>query len=253
MKNRIVISYDETHHLKSGKPLYSQRFDKVQSYHFPPAYAPVIKNHEAFFIDIHGNQVFQRKFKDVFGFYDGVATVADKSGFFHINAQGLDIHSQIYSWAGNFQEGFCTVQSIDGGLFYHIDETGKPIYNQKYAYVGDYRYGVAVVSDDNGNCTHINSEGNLLHGKYFLELDVYHKGYAIAKDERGYFHINKKGEPLYHNRYIHLEPFYNGRAIAVNQCGVRSIIAIDGITIKNIHNQSTETSAIDNKTYSFEE
>lgn len=232
--NKIVISLDETHHLLDGSPLYSHRFDKVQSFHFhfPLAYAPVTRDQRAFFINIEGRSVFERSFKNAFGFYHGIATVVDENGFFHINEQGQDIHSQRFTWSGNFQEGVCVVEDIESNLFFHIDRKGNPIYTKKYAYVGDYRYGIAVITNADGLCAHIDFQGQLLHEKCFLDLDVYHKGYAIAKDEKGYFHINKAGEAIYNERYIKLEPFYNDRAVAIDQYGVKMIITTDGRIVK---------------------
>ncbi|RKZ75015.1 MAG: hypothetical protein DRQ57_08995 [Gammaproteobacteria bacterium] len=243
--NEIIISFDETHHLKNGKPLYPYRFDKVQSFHFPLGYAPVKKRQHAFFINTEGKTVFERAFKDAFGFYDNIATVVDENGFFHIDTQGHDIHSQRFAWAGNFQESLCVVKDIKSKQFFHIDKNGKPIYTKKYAYVGDYRYGIAVIMNNDGLCTHIDTHGKLRHKKYFLELDVYHKGYAIAKDERGYFHINKAGKALYNNRYLKLEPFYNGRAVAVDQYGVKLIISTEGETIQKIDNNNAEIQKIE--------
>jgi hypothetical protein len=233
--NNIIISLDETHHIRDKKPLYSHRFDKVQSFHFPLGYAPVINNQCAFFINLEGRPVFGRNFKNAFGFYNGIATVVDNFGFFHIDEQGRDIYCQRFTWSGNFQEGLCVVDDIEGNGFFHIDKKGNPAYTEKYAYVGDFRYGVAVVTSENGFCTHINNQGQLLHGKYFLELDVYHKGYAIAKDEVGYFHINKSGKAIYNERYIKLEPYYNNRAIAINKHGTRLIISIKGGIVKKIN------------------
>jgi hypothetical protein len=234
--NSIVISLDETHHMRDDKPLYVHRFNQVQSFHFPLGYAPVINNQCAFFINLEGEPVFERSFKSAFGFYDGIATVVDKFGFFHINEQGQDIYCQRFTWSGNFQEGLCVVDDIKSKRFFHIDTKGNQAYAEKYAYVGDYRYGVAVVTNTEGFCTHINKQGQLLHGKYFLELDVYHKSYAIAKDEKGYFHINKAGEAIYSERYIKLEPYYNNRAIAINKYGARIIISIEGGIVKKINN-----------------
>jgi hypothetical protein len=232
--NDIIISLDETHHIRNGNPLYSHRFDKVQSFHFPLGYAPVISGQYAFFVNLKGEPVFERNFKNTFGFYGGIATVADESGFFHIDEQGQDIYRQRFTWSGNFQEGLCVVETIKSKQFFHINRKGNPAYTEKYAYVGDYRYGIAVITNTKGLCTHINKQGQLLHGKYFLELDVYHKGYAIAKDEKGYFHINKAGESIYSERYMKLEPYYNNRALAINQLGVKLIIATTGIVIKTI-------------------
>ena len=54
----------------------------------------------------------------------------------------------------------------------------------------------------------------MIHGKFFDDLNVFHKGYAIAKDKDGYFHINKQGKELYKKRYQKLEDFYNRCAFA---------------------------------------
>ncbi len=236
----IVISFDETHHILGGEPLYADRFDKVQSFHFPLGYAPVMNDQQAFFINVEGKPVFERSFKEAFGFYDDIATVVDESGFFHIDKQGEDIHSQRFSWSGNFQEGLCVVKDKESGLFFHIDRKGDPIYMEKYPYTGDYRYGVAVITNQEGLCTHIDKEGQLLHGKFFSELDVYHKGFAIAKDERGYFHIDKAGESIYADRYIKLEPFYNNRAVAIDQYHIKYLISTKGETIDRIDNSCVE-------------
>lgn len=229
----------------NGKPLYACRFDKVQSFHFPPGYAPVKNDQRASFINIEGQPVFDRSFDNAFGFYDGIATVVYEAGFFHINEQGKDIHSQRFAWSGNFQEGICVVEDLDSRQFFHINKEADPIYTERYAYIGDYRYGIAVDMSNDGLCTHIDDEGRLLHGKYFSELDVYHKGYAIAKDERGYFHINKEGEALYNQRYMKLEPYYNGRAIVVDKYGVKLIISTEGEIVKKIDNLDAEIQKIE--------
>jgi predicted transcriptional regulator len=224
--NSIQISLDETHHIIDGKPLYETRFQRVMSFHYPPGYAPVEKDGESYFINIHGKNVFQRQFKKAFGFYGGIATVADERGFFHIDIQGEDIYQKRYAWAGNYQEGACVVRE---GSYFHIDQEGKPLYSQKYLYVGDYKYGIAVVINDSGLSTHIDKQGKLIHGQYFEELDVYHKGFAIAKDSQGYFHIDKQGKEIYHARYAKLEPFYNGQALAVTHEGIKIIISETGL------------------------
>ncbi|MFW8602376.1 WG repeat-containing protein [Desulfobacterota bacterium M19] len=230
--DKLIISLDETHHLMNGNPLYTRRFDQVQSFHFPLGFAPVKKARHAFFINQNGERVFNRNFKEAFGFYDGIATVVDEKGFFHIDEQGQDIHSQRFAWSGNFQEGICAVEDMASKQFFHINRSGEPIYTERYSYVGDFRYGIAVVTGKDSLCTHIDEFGNLLHEKYFLELDVYHKSYAIAKDAKGYFHIDKEGYALYHDRYIKLEPYYNGRALAVDQGNIKIIISTTGEVIR---------------------
>lgn len=217
-----------------GRPLYVQRYDQVQSFHFPPGYAPVKIRRQAFFINQQGEPVFDRRFNEAFGFYHGIATVCDADGFFHIDEQGTDVHQQRFAWSGNFQEGLCAVQEIDSGLYFHIDSYGHRPYTQSYAYVGDFRYGIAVVLNHEGSKTHIDRQGRLIHGQLFPQLDVYHKGYAIAGDGRGYFHIDKRGRALYAMRFSKLEPFYNGRAVAVDRFGVVKLISDTGDVISTL-------------------
>ena len=51
-----------------------------------------------------------------------------------------------------------------------------------------------------------------MHGVRFLDLDVFHKGCARARDEDGWTHIDATGRPLYARRFAAVEPFYNGQA-----------------------------------------
>jgi len=239
--NSIQISLDETHHLIAEKPLYETRFKRVMSFHYPPGYAPVEKDEQAYFIDIQGKPVFERQFKKAFGFYGGIATVADERGFFHIDVQGQNIYQKRYAWAGNYQEGVCVVRECG---YFHIDQKGNPLYSPKYLYVGDYKYGIAVVINDSGLSTHIDKQGELIHGQYFEELDVYHKGFAIAKDTQGYFHIDKQGKEIYHACYAKLEPFYNGQAVAVTHEGIKIIISESGLVTQTIDSQKIQINKI---------
>lgn len=52
----------------------------------------------------------------------------------------------------------------------------------------------------------------IVHGKWFLDLDVFHKGYARARDMEGWMHIDAEGLPKYSRRFAAVEPFYNGQA-----------------------------------------
>ena len=69
-----------------------------------------------------------------------------------------------------------------------------------------------MVQRENGLHTHINLEGLQVHGKWFLDLDVFHKGYARARDDNGWYHINMRAQPIYSRRFAAIEPFYNGQA-----------------------------------------
>ena len=84
--------------------------------------------------------------------------------------------------------------------------------NTSFLYAGDFREGYATVQNEQGLYSHIDPSGKYLHNKWFLDLDVFHKGYARAKDSQGWFHINREGNPIYPQRFLSIEPFYNGQA-----------------------------------------
>ena len=78
---------------------------------------------------------------------------------------------------------------------------------------------------------HINTEGRDLNGKLFVDLGVFHKNYATARDSIGWFHINKDGEQLYKERFRMVEPFYNGSAFVETNSKKKIIIDEGGNTI----------------------
>jgi len=97
--------------------------------------------------------------------------------------------------------------------YYHIDLWGNELYAKKYVYVGDYKDGIACVCLYEGCFKHIDSQGNYINDKHFIDIGIFHKNFATARDSEGWFHINKKGEALYNERYLYVEPFYNGYAL----------------------------------------
>lgn len=227
----LIISLDETHHIKDGLPLYETRYTRVMSFH--NGIAPVEVDNQAFFIDENNNKLFNRTFIKAYGFYENISAVKDKDGWFHIDIYGSDIYTQRYDWVGNFGESRCVVRDSNNNYF-HIDTNGKRVYQQNYNYTGDFKYGIAVVVNQDGKSTHIDSEGNILHGKYFDELNIFHKGYAIAKDKNGYFHIDKKGDALYSKRYMKIEDFYNGCALATTFENNKIVLSESELTVQEI-------------------
>lgn len=62
------------------------------------------------------------------------------------------------------------------------------------------------------------------HRCWFLDLDVFHKGFACARDHSGWFHIDVNGQSIYSNRFAAIEPFYNGQARVENFDGSLLVI-----------------------------
>lgn len=199
-----------THHVLGDAPLYDERFDEVLTFH-EPGLAPVRRGVEAWHIMIDGSAAYERRFQRTFGFYEGLAAVVARDGWRHICPDGTDHSSARFDWCGNFQGGLCPVRA-SGGTYFHINSSGEPAYRSRWRYAGDFRDGIAVVQADDGRSTHIDGQGKRVHGVWFLDLDVFHKGFARARDEDGWMHVDVTGRPLYLRRFAAIEHFYNGQA-----------------------------------------
>jgi hypothetical protein len=224
-----VVSECRTHHRLQGLPLYGERFDEVLRFH-EPGLAPVRRGTQAWHIGPDGSAAYARRFLRTFGFYEGAAAVVSQQGWHHIGSSGRDLYDARYGWCGNYQGGRCSVRDVDGAYF-HLDGQGHPAYAARWCYAGDYRDGIAVVQGDGGRSTHVNREGALVHGRWFLDLDVFHKGFARAREHRGWTHVGLDGRPAYARRFSMVEPFYNGQARVETEAGALEVIDPSGATL----------------------
>lgn len=239
---RARVAADGTHHVSGGAPLYPQRFGQVLAYH-EPGLAPVAADGEAWHIDEEGNAAYPQRFRQTFGFYEGRAAVEGEGGWHHIQTDGTALYLERYMWCGNYQLGRCTVRGNDG-RYRHLGIDGKPVYAETWRYAGDFRDGVAVVQADDGRHTHIDERGSLVHGKWFLDLDVFHKGFARARDDFGWHHVDVTGQAAYARRFAMVEPFYNGQARVERFDGALEVIDSLGQVLLNLrlapHSEPTE-------------
>ena len=226
---RLRVAPDGTHHVLEGRPLYDARFDEVLAYH-EPGLAPVRRGPEAWHVDTQGRAAYTRRFRRTFGFYEGRATVVDAEGWHHLLPDGMDLYPERYAWCGNYQGGRCTVRDAEGRYGY-LDAEGLPVGPLRWRYAGDYREGMAVVQDDAGRSTHVDTRGQPIHGRGFLDLDVFHKGFARARDEEGWMHVDRTGQPAYARRFAMVEPFYNGQARVERFDGGLEVIDETGRTV----------------------
>jgi hypothetical protein len=204
------VAEDNTHHLFADRPLYADRFDEVLKFH-APGLAPVRRAGEAWHVREDGCPAYTRRFLRTFGYYEGRAAVTARDGWHHITVAGDDLYPERRAWCGNFQNGRCPVRDTSGE-YYHITADGSPAYRERWRYAGDYRDGFAVVQRADGWSTHIDCQGRPLHDRWFLDLDVFHKGFARARDESGWLHVDRAGHPMSTRRFGAVEPFYNGQA-----------------------------------------
>ncbi len=228
----LLPSADETHHVRDGIAAYEARFDAVMKFH-APGLAPVSRDGEAWHIDTTGEPVYARRFVRTFGFYEGFAAVESGDGWHHITADGHDLYPERYAWCGNFQERRCAVRDREG-CYRHITPSGAPCGERTWRYAGDFRDGIAVVQGDDGRSTHVRHDGTILHGRWFEDLDVFHKGMARARDARGWTHVDREGRPAYTARFAMVEPFYNGQARVERFDGALLVIDPAGATITEL-------------------
>ena len=219
-----AVAPSGTHHVCDGTPLYDERFDEVLKFH-EPGLAAVRRDGQAWHIRSNGEPAYIRRFDRAFGFYEGLAAVAAPDGWRHVRPDGTDLYESRYAWCGNFQDGRCAVRE-PGGAYLHLTPEGVPAYDARWCYAGDFRDGIAVVQSEDGHSTHVDQLGAQIHGAWFLDLDVFHKGWARARDEGGWMHIDASGRPLYGRRFTAVEPFYNGQARV--ECFDGGLEVIDG-------------------------
>lgn len=206
----LGVSACGTYHEWNGQPAYSGRFDEVLKFH-APGLAPVKRGYEAWHVGADGNATYSRRFIRTFGFYEGFAAVQAQDGWHHICPDGSDAYPERYDWCGNFRDGRCTVRLHDG-RYRHVIADGSFAYPKTWRYAGDYKDGFCVIQSDAGLCTHLDLKGEPLHGNWFVDLDVFHKGFARARDGEGWMHVDLRGAPAYARRFAAVEPFYNGQA-----------------------------------------
>lgn len=227
---KLRVAATCTHHVDDfDRPAYAARFDDVLKFH-APGLAPVTKSGAAWHIHEDGSPAYDTRFLRTFGYYEGLAAVESAEGWLHIDAEGRAAYDARHAWCGNFQGGICTVRDVDG-LYRHIRLNGEPRYYERWRYAGDFRDGVAVVQRDDGQSTHIDGSGGRCHGQWFLDLDVFHKGFARARDDLGWMHVDRRGQPVYARRFAAVEPFYNGQARVERSDGGLEVIDERGVTL----------------------
>ncbi len=225
----IKVSDDTTHFLFNENKIFGRHFIEVLKFH-APGIAPVKDNSGSFHIDIYGNDLYQDRYYRTFGFYCNRAAIIKNDKWFHIDEKGKKVYKTTYLWTGNYQENVCTVRDLQNNYF-HIDLKGNRCYKENYRYAGDFKDEIACVRLENGNYKHIDKQGKFITNKEFLDLGVYHKNFATAKDKNGWFHIDKLSVELYQERYLMIEPFYNGFALVTKLNNVKQILDEQGKVI----------------------
>lgn len=208
---RSRVSPDGTHHVDAdGRPLYPARFVEVLPFH-PPGLAPARVDGEAWHVHPDGAPAYPHRYRRTFGFYEDRAAVDTGAGWTHIRADGTPVSDRRWDWCGNVQQGRAPVRDQEG-RYTHVDVRGEPVSTERWCYAGDYREGRAVVHREDGTATHVDLQGRPTHGVWWLDLDVFHKGYARARGPDGWTHVGRDGHSAHRRWFAEVEPFYNGQA-----------------------------------------
>lgn len=226
----IKVSADNTYFLFDGKQIFGRQFLEVLKFH-SPGLAPVQDENGSYHIDSSGMQLYTERFTRTFGFYCNRAAVVQVDKWFHITDKGARAYSHSYSWTGNYQENLCPVRK--GSNYFHIDLDGNKIYSDNFIYCGDFKDGIACVKTSSGFYKHIDTKGYFINDKSFLDLGVFHKNFATARDKVGWHHIDKSGNEIYKERFLAVEPFYNGFALVTQFDNQKIIIDESGKKILN--------------------
>lgn len=239
----LRVSSCGTHHERDGQPVYLGRFDEVLKLH-SPGLAPVKLRDEAWHVGTDGQAAYVRRFLRTFGFYEGLAAVQTLDGWHHIRPDGSDVYPDRYDWCGNFQGGRSTVRLRDE-RYRHVLADGSFAYPATWCYAGDYKDGFCVIQNNAGLCTHLDLNGEPLHGNWFVDLDVFHKGFARARDGGGWMHVDMCGMPVYARRFAAVEPFYNGQARVERFDGALEVINEQGQSLIELRSaRQSEFSAL---------
>ncbi|TAE73257.1 MAG: methyltransferase [Bacteroidetes bacterium] len=220
----LVLSENNTYFLYQNKNIFDRFFINALKFH-DEGLAAVQDEMGWFHINLEGKDLYKNRYKRTFGYYFGASTVIDfNDNAFHLDIKGTKIYAQNYAWCGNFQQKICVVKNFENQYF-HIDLKGNKIYPENYLYAGDFYDNYAcVMLKENKLFKHIDLNGKDLNGHLFQDLGVFHKGFATAKDAKGWFHIDKKGNEIYKERYLQIEPFYNGCALVTTFENEKKII-----------------------------
>ena len=228
----IRVSEDSTHFLCDGKPVFGKSFAEVLKFH-APGFAPVKDDTGAYHIESKGQPLYPQRYTRTFGYYCNRAAVLDKAEWFHVDENGKKAYVNNYAWVGNYQEDVCPVRDQDNRYF-HIGLSGQRVYPVSFAYAGDFKDGIGCVKTTEGFYRHIDCKGIFLYERGFIDLGIFHKNFATARDKKGWHHIDKRGKEIYQERFAAVEPFYNGFALVTRFGGQKIIIDEAGYKILSV-------------------
>ena len=118
---------------------------------------------------------------------------------------------------------------------FHIDKLGQRVYTENYLYCGDFKDGYTGLRQQvNRLFKHIDIYDHFIYDTEFIDLGLFHKGHATARDMKGWHHITLEGKELYLQRFKDVEPFYAGFALVTQFDDSKMIIEETGEMTLNL-------------------
>lgn len=126
--------------------------------------------------------------------YDEIGFAMKDSTYYIVNRKGKII-SEGFKNHGNFVNGLCPIQKLDGS-FYYINEKGEMAFNTRFDAAENFSEGRAIVSIKK-KLGIINDTGGWVRVPNFDTSSVYFKsGFVMAISKGKYFYIDRNGKTL---------------------------------------------------------
>ena len=128
----LEVSADETHFLYKDKIAFEGKiFAQVLKFH-AEGLAAVADKEGWYHLNLTGAAAYEQRYNRTFGYYFERAAVVDfVQNWFHIDTQGRRVYAQDYSWVGNYQQARCVVRDKNNRYF-HITYSLRKITHTDY-------------------------------------------------------------------------------------------------------------------------
>ncbi len=198
-------------------------------------------SHDAFVARMSGVLSGQYYGDRWFGFADGVVILRKGDNLYTVvdgrvvripdldkkECRIINRHSQNISRRIAGPEGIVGFVDDDGKYGFY-EQHGIPISSDRFSYVGEMKYSRAVVGVEGKGFTFLNDMGEYPIRRWFTQCLPFHKGFAVVKDETGWYHIDTHGRRLYDRHFAVAEPFYNDVSRCIDGCGNTVLVSPDG-------------------------
>lgn len=134
--------------------------------------------------------VIEPRFLTAGNFADGLATVEDEEGMYHIDRTGKRVDERIWDKTFDFSDGYATV--FEDGFYGYQDKSGKVAIPPQFEDVWSFQEGLCPVKRDN-RWFYIDRQGNPVLDDGWKEAYIFSGGFAKVKKGGFYGMIDREG------------------------------------------------------------